>query len=90
MTATVSMRVALPPSRVMEGAMKPMMMSGTQNMMSWPMMYLAVTTTTIAPRGRTRPSRIPAAMAISRRPGRLLKNFIVFAPLLFIHPSSYG
>ena len=77
------MRVALPPSLVMEGAIKPMMISGTQNMMICPMMYLAVTTTTMAPRGSTSPARMPITIASSSRAGRLLKIFIVLTPLCF-------
>ena len=43
--ATASRREAFLPSFVMDGAMKPIMISGTQKVMSWPMMYCRVTTT---------------------------------------------
>ncbi|VUX13415.1 Uncharacterised protein [Faecalibacterium prausnitzii] len=51
--ATPSRREAFLPSLVMDGAMKPMMMSGTQKVMSWPMIYCKVTTTFMTLSGKT-------------------------------------
>ena len=76
-TATPSRREALAPSLVMEGAMKPMMMRGTQNVISWPIMYCRVTMTFITLSGNTRPQRMPTAMPRSRRKGRLPNSFFI-------------
>ena len=77
-TATPSSRDALVPSRVMDGAMKPMMIRGTQKVMSWPMMYWRVTTTFMTLSGNTSPQRMPTAMPKSRRKGRLSNSFFIF------------
>ena len=39
--------------RVMEGAMKPMMISGTQKVMNWPRTYCSETTTFMGPSPKT-------------------------------------
>ena len=87
MTATPSSREALAPSLVMDGAMKPIIMRGTQKVMSWPMMYCRVTMIFMTPSetpgqgrtGMTRPQMIPMAMPKSRRKGRLLHSFFIIS-----------
>ncbi len=75
--ATISIRVALEPILVMEGAMKPMTIRGTQNMMSWLRTYFRVTTMVITFSGRNRPRIMPAAMPINSFKGRLMPFFSV-------------
>ena len=75
MMATISMRVALEPILVMEGAMKPMTIRGTQNMMSWLSTYLRVTTMVMTLSGRNRPRTMPTAMPINSFRGRLMPFF---------------
>ena len=84
------------PSLVMEGAIKPMMISGTQKLMNWLLMNLTVTRTfsraavTGEPSAalRARPAQMPTASATKSLKGRLLKKlsfFISFfiSPLIF-------
>ena len=79
MTAMLSMREALLPMRVMDGAMKPMTISGTQNMMNCPMTYCRETTTFMAPSPKNWPSAMPISSATMSRKGRLVKNFFITA-----------
>ena len=76
--ATPSSREAFLPSRVMDGAMKPMTISGTQNVISWPMMYCSVTTTFMAPSGKICPSSTPTTMPSNSRNGRLFSSFFIW------------
>ena len=79
--ATPSRREAFLPSLVMDGAMKPMMMSGTQKVMSWPMIYCKVTMTFMTLSEKIWPRITPMMMPRSSRNGRLLNSFfIIFYP----------
>ena len=62
--------------------MNPMMISGTQNVMSWPRMYLTVTTTFMTVSLATRPTSMPMITETSRMKGRLVSTFFMTAVLL--------
>ena len=81
------MRDTFEPSFVMDGAMKPMIISGTQNIMTWPSTYLTVTTTFITASLATRPTRMPATTATSKINGRLVKNFFMKTSVLICGTS---
>ena len=81
-SATISIREALFPSLVMEGAIKPMMISGTQKLINWPTINFTVTimfrsafamAVPSAAESKS-PAAMPAASARSRRNGRLFIN----------------
>ena len=80
--ATESIRDALLPSFVIDGAINPMMISGTQKLITWPRMYFRVTTTfriaMVRPESsvelNTRPKMIPSTTPTRSLNGRLLKN----------------
>ena len=59
----------------MDGAMKPMTIRGTQNMMSWFRTYFRVTTMVMTLSGRNSPQTMPTAMPISSFRGRLMPFF---------------
>ena len=89
--ATISILVALEPILVMEGAMKPMTIRGTQNMMTWLSTYFRVTTTVMALSGRNRPKTMPTAMPMSSFRGRLMPLFSVAIMIIlpFDHNTQY-
>ena len=90
-TATPKRREALAPSLVMEGAMKPMMISGTQKLMSWPMMYCSVTTTFMTLSEKTAPHATPTKIPRINRNGRLPKSFFIQTlPLSNTHGCAPG
>ena len=84
-SATSSILEALRPSLVIEGAIKPMMISGTQKLISSDSINLTVTTTFItavptAPADSipaSCPAMIPATTPTRRRNGRLLNIFFI-------------
>ena len=102
MSATTSMREALLPSLVMDGAIKPMMISGTQKLMNWLLMNFTVTMmlssafVIAAPSAAlsARPTPIPTASATRSLNGRLCVNpvFSMFTsknPLrIYTNPSA--
>ena len=95
-SATASIRDALLPSLVMEGAMKPMMISGTQKLMNWLEMNLTVTMILSSALAipdpsialRASPAAIPTASATSSLNGRLcvkLYFFMLISLFLFLY-----
>ena len=70
--ATPSRRDAFLPSLVIDGAMKPMMMSGTQKVMSWPMIYCKVTMTFMTLSGKIWPRITPMMMPRAVKNDRIL------------------
>ena len=88
--ATPSMREALFPSLVMDGAMKPIIISGTQKVISSPRMYLTVTTTFINASFAASPAAMPIITPSISLAGRLFMIlFIDVSPIsLFILQSS--
>ena len=76
------MRDTFFPSLVIDGAMNPMMIRGTQNVMSWPRIYLTVTTTFMTASLATRPTRMPITTDTSKMKGRLVKIFFISAAFL--------
>ena len=76
-TATPKTRETFEPSLVMDGAMNPMMMSGTQNMMIWLSTYLTVTTTFMTDSFETSPRTMPTTTDTRRMKGRLVTIFFM-------------
>ena len=85
-SATPRMRDTFSPSFAMEGAMKPMMMSGTQNMMTWRSTSPTVATTAMTSAEASCPKPRPIATATSRMNGRLVTTrfAIAAAPCRFV------
>ena len=71
------MREAFAPILAIEGAIKPMMISGTQKLISWPITYLTVTTTFITETPAICPKRMPSTTPSSSRNGRMPHSFFI-------------
>ena len=81
MTATPNILDAFLPSFVIDGAINPIIISGTQNVISCPSTYLTVTTIFITSSFAIRPTKIPMITPRKSRNGRLLHIFFtIFLP----------
>ena len=84
-SATPSIRDALFPSFVIDGAINPMTINGTTKLMTCPRIFFNGTTTLITFSGKICPKIIPITMPINNFTGRLLNIF--FIP--YLTHSSY-